>query len=531
MKSKNLRFMSNFQYGHANRKEYYSLRCVFVRIPIARFIRVLADEDRQEMGSINRRKGIGFSLVLCLVLSFAACGGSTSQSSLSNKNSNSMPATLNISVSDPHTCAGPSGPFNHIYVTVTDVEIHASSSAGPNDPGWVDLTPNLKNNPQQIDLLAQANNQCFLASLGSTTELQPGSYQQIRIFLAANSMSVPSNQCGAAANCVMLSANPGTPLPLNLSNESQTGIKIPSGQIAGGQFTIAAGQTKDLNIDFDACASLVSQGNGQYRLKPVLHAGEVALTSTSINGTVIDSVTGHAINGGATVVALEQKDSGGVDRVVMETVTDASGNFVFCPVPAGIYDVVATAANGTGTAYAATVITGVQPGNALGTVLLVAETGSSTAPASIIGQVTTSTGSAGTPADIVLSALQRVQINGSQVMVTTPLASQSMATALVSTTSGPSCPTNTECVSYTLAVPALNPSVGAFSTSGHQQPAAPAPGPVDYAIDAQAVIPSSGGITDCSPSDLQTSTKSSGGSLSVTAGGTVTASTLAFTGC
>jgi len=37
---------------------------------------------------------------------------------------------------------------------------------------WVDLTPNLKNNPQQVDLLAQANNQCFLASLGSTTQLQ-----------------------------------------------------------------------------------------------------------------------------------------------------------------------------------------------------------------------------------------------------------------------------------------------------------------------------------------------------------------------
>ena len=41
----------------------------------------------------------------------------------------------------------------------------------------------------------------------------------------------------------------------------------------------AAGQTKDLNIDFNACASIVQQGNGQFRLKPVLHAGEVSLDS------------------------------------------------------------------------------------------------------------------------------------------------------------------------------------------------------------------------------------------------------------
>jgi hypothetical protein len=30
----------------------------------------------------------------------------------------------------------------------------------------------------------------------------------------------------------------------------------------------------------------------------------------------------------------------------METVTDANGNFVFCPVAAGTYDVVAAALNG-----------------------------------------------------------------------------------------------------------------------------------------------------------------------------------------
>src|SRR5215470_10228668 len=275
---------------------------------------------------------------------------------------------VKVVVSDPATCSGPQGTISHVYVTITDVEIHSSSSAGPNDPGWIDLTPGLKQNPMQVDLMAQANNQCFLATLGSAMEIQPGTFQQIRIFLAPNNMAVSGNKCGSTANCVMSSSSPGTPQPLMLSSESQTGIKIPSGQIAGGQFTVAAGQTKDLDIDFNACESIVAEGNGQFRLKPVLHAGEVGLTSASINGKIVDNATGQPIAGGTTVVALEQKDGSGVDRVVMQTLTDSTGGFVFCPVPAGSYDVVAAAVDGAQAAFGATVITGVQPGNALGTV-------------------------------------------------------------------------------------------------------------------------------------------------------------------
>ena len=467
-------------------------------------------------------------LVSGMFLVLAGCGGSGSSSS---GGSGSQSTNLTISVSDPPTCAGPSGPFAHIYLTVTDVKIHASSGAGPNDPGWIDLTPNLQSTPKQIDFLAQADNQCFLATLGSTTELQPGTYQQIRIYLADNSVSPPSNACGSSANCVMLTSAPGTPIPLNVSSESQTGIKISSGQLAGGQFTIAAGQTKDLNIDFDACASIVTEGHGRYRLKPVLHAGEVGLTSTSINGVVLDGATSQPINGGVTIVALEQRDNSGVDRVVMETLADASGGFVFCPVPAGTYDIVVTAINGAGTAYAATVIWGVQPGNALGNVPIVAETGTSTAPASITGVVTTTTGTAATSADVILSALQPVSINGSNVLVTVPLAQQSTATATVTTAASDTCPPNTDCASYTVAVPALNPSVGAFSTSGNQQPSPPTPGPVAYTIDGQAIVPNSPGTPDCSPSDVQTSNAAGGGPLQVTAGGAVTASTLGFTAC
>jgi hypothetical protein len=309
--------------------------------------------------------------VISLVCAFVLSGCSSNGKS-STPNGGSF---VNVRVSDPATCSGPKGAFSHIYVTITDVQINATASAGNNDSGWIDLTPSLSQSPQQVDLLGQASNQCFLATLGATTALQPGSYQQIRIVLASNATVIANNVCGSSANCVMLSSAPNATQPLLLSSEAKTGIKIPSGQIAGGQFVIAAGETKDLDIDFDACESIVPEGNGQMRLKPVLHAGEIALTSTSINGTVVDSVTNQPISGGTNVVALEQKDSSGVDRVIMETVTDGSGAFSFCPVAAGTYDVVVEAVSGTQVAYAATVITGVQPGDALGMVPVTAQTG------------------------------------------------------------------------------------------------------------------------------------------------------------
>src|SRR5215472_12153252 len=67
-------------------------------------------------------------------------------------------AFVNVRVSDPATCSSPKGAFSHIYVTITDVQINASASAGNNDSGWIDLTPSLAQSPQQVDLLGQANN-------------------------------------------------------------------------------------------------------------------------------------------------------------------------------------------------------------------------------------------------------------------------------------------------------------------------------------------------------------------------------------
>ena len=434
--------------------------------------------------------------------------------------SSSSPQTgfVNTSISDPAPCSAPNGPFAHIYVTVTDVKIHASSSAGPNDPGWIDLTPDLKNNgPKQVDLLNEPANECFLASLGANTELQAGNYQQIRIMLATDASGLPSNgnACkqlpGNVGNCVQM--DDGTLHPLLLSSEANTGIKIPSGQIAGGQFTVGAGKTEDLDIDFNSCASIVVQGNGQYRLKPVLTAGEVG-TNPSINGTLVDSVTKQPIPNAIAVVALERRDSNGNDHVVMSTLADpANGSFALCPVPGGTYDLVAAAKDGNGNLYAATVVTGVTDGSAVGTIQLF-KTG--VAAASLTGNVTTSP----MADDVILAALQTI---GNGVQVVTPLADQSMATAPLSTSLA-NC--GTLCASFTLSVPAAPPQVAAFTPGTPISGYAPAPTPngIRYLVNGEpALLPD--GTPDCTPADIYTSL------VAVTPGNASGVGTLQFTGC
>jgi hypothetical protein len=456
------------------------------------------------------------AIALIVVACSSTTGGITTGSTM---------AQVNVRISDPATCQSPSGPFAHVYVTITDVKANVSSTAGDNDSGWVDLTPNLSKAPMQVDLLGQANNQCFLASLGDAQQLQPGNYQQIRLILAPNSATVTNNACGSSANCVVLAADSSIHA-LQLSSEAQTGIKIPSGQIASGGFNIGAGQTKDLDIDFITCQSIVRQGNGQYRLKPVLHAGEVSTTATSINGKVLDGVTGNPVSG-SVVVALEQKDATGIDRIQRAALAGADGTFVFCPIPAGTYDVVVVGTRTDGAIYEPSIITGVSVGNTTGTVDLFALTSATLSASTLNGTVTSQTSSnAGTVADVELSILQ----TSNAVTYTIPLAptlTQNSAT-LAFETAAPggalTCPSNTDCAHYSLAVSSGAANVGAWSSSGTTLM-----GNVTlatYKIEGQASVPSSGGTPDCSPSDLSTT------ALTLPAGAsTVSLDTLAFTTC
>jgi Domain of unknown function (DUF4382)/Carboxypeptidase regulatory-like domain len=443
-----------------------------------------------------------WALLLCISLLAAGAGILACGSGGSPTGTGMGMAT--VSISDPATCAGPSGgPFAHVYVTITDVQAHVSATAGDSDAGWQDLTPKLSKQPMQIDLLGQANNQCFLATLGDAQQLQAGNYQQIRLILADNGASITNNLCKGSANCVVLNAD-GSVHTLQLSSESKTGIKIPSGQIASGGFNIAAGQTKDLNIDFSTCESIVQEGNGQYRLKPVLHGGEVSTTSTSINGKVLDKATGNPVNG-RVLVALEQKDATGVDRIVMSTLANADGTFVFCPIPAGTYDVVIVGVRADGLGYQPSIVTSVANGQTTGNVNLYAATVGTQGGATFAGMVTSkNSANTATVTDVELSALETVgTINPLTFTIPLlPTAQQPSATLAVETAASASCPQGVDCVNYSMVLPAGGPYVGAYSASGTTL-ALSAP-LATYVVDGLAFVPSSGGTLNCTPSEQKT---------------------------
>ena len=452
-------------------------------------------------------------------ISIAACSGGGSPAVPA------VPATgaASVMLSDPATCSGPTGPFAHVFVTITDVKANVSSSAGDGDSGWTDLTPSLSSQPKQVDLLGQANNQCFLATLGDTQQLQPGVYQQIRLILADNGATVTNNACGNSANCVVLSAD-NSVHSLLLSSESKTGLKIPSGQIASGGFTIAAGQTKDLDIDINTCSSIVQEGNGQYRLKPVLHAGEVSTTSTSINGKVLDSATGNPVNG-QVVVALEQKDSTGVDRIMMATLAGSDGSFVFCPIPTGTYDIVVAGERSDGTGYQPSIVTGAANGQPIGSVSLHPPAGGATGVVQFTGAISSQNGaSQGTSIDAQLSALETITGGTTFTIPLLPNAQQPSATLSLETATSSTCAAGADCATYSVVLPSGGPFLGVYSANG----ATLSQGSLqaNYVLDGLAFVPSSGGTADCSPAEQKTQSY-----MPPAPGGSIAVQPLAFVQC
>jgi hypothetical protein len=414
-----------------------------------------------------------FALLVVVSLVLVRCGGS------------STPApgvgSANVTMSDP-----PSGTdFDHVYVTVDGVSASISSTS---DSGWQTLVDNLSSTSGaitavQLDLLhLPQDGQCLLAQLGSTKSLPVGDYQQIRLQLVPNGatnvtlLSInggsATNMCnGSDWNCVVPQGG-STPMTLNLSSQAQTGLKIPPGQVMGGPIHVAAGQSVDINLDFNAYRSIVMQGNGQYRLDPVLVAYQTSQNLTGISGQVVEgqvvsnalTMTTNAIAGANVALEMATDPMDGTTSVDLIgnylRPADANGNFDFCPLPAGPFDIVVNAgAGGTTTGnYNATIVTGVPNGTQV-TVPLIAETGG---PATLAGDVTA------TPADSTATSitanLYALQTATSSLEFAVPLLTGStppISQISVACTAG-NCTTSP--TGYSLIVPASNPLIGAFSS-------------------------------------------------------------------
>jgi hypothetical protein len=471
--------------------------------------------------------------LLFAVLGVVSCGGGSSSSM------GPQTASITVTLTDPPSCKFPNGAFDHVYVSIRSVQAHTSATADDHSAGWQELAPQLNGAPMQIDLFAASSTTCLLTNLGSNSALPVGTYQQIRLLLVPNDGSggatPATNACGSNGfNCVVL--HDGTITQLDLTSQANTGIKVPPGQVLGGPINVSAGQDVDLNIDFDACLSIVAKGNGRFALKPVLTAEQVSTNQTGISGTIVDATTNAPVSGGTVLVALERKDSTGADTAFLQTAVDASGMFNFCPLPAGAtFDIVATAINRAGVAYNATVVLGVPGGSNVGNIPLQPETGSATGPATLKGNVTARNGGSGGTVDAVVTAQQSVTVpGGGTLMVAIPSLPGSTSNISVDSTSTTTCTTmavsGANCAEYLLLVAASNPEVGTFS-GGTVTYTPPAGGNVAYSVRADTFTPGGGGATSCSPSTQTTNLNAASAPLVVMAGAVTQVQELDFTGC
>lgn len=442
---------------------------------------------------------------ICLgFLLFLSCGGKTVL--MGGINPVASNASVTVTLSDPVVCStAQSGPFQHIYVTISDVQAFPSAASLQNG---VDLTPNLRQHPVQIDLLGSPGPGCTLATLGTSTTVTPGVYKGIQVFLAdtdqvtkiSGGTKCPNTSIGPAANCAVLANQTAIYL-----DPASGGTSPFAANLLLGQVSFSAG-AQTINIDFDSCASMMLDLTGSYGLNPAMHAALMP-TAGSISGKVLDASSLQPISG-SVIVALEAADANGADREIMQTAPAPDGSFVLCPVPPGTYDIVATALSSMQIAYGATILVGVSPGNSAGTLPLQTATGMNKAPAIIAGQVTL-TGPEGTGgfSDILVSAFQSISTRGSAMSITVPL--PSIYTSALSTFA-------TLTSDYSISVPAANILVGVFVPNGQ----------ITYQQGNSAVSYIVNVLTSCNPATGQTPSP-----VSVSSGQTSTAPRIAMMGC
>jgi len=340
--------------------------------------------------------------------------------------------TLGVSLTDAPACG-----FDAVNVTVSKVRAHQSGAASENAGGWseIALSP-----ARKINLLDLTNG--VLESLGETT-LPAGHYAQLRLVLGANNGSSPPNN-----SVVLSSGTPGGEIALVTPSAVQSGIKLIH------EFDVAAGQRVDLVLDFDACKSVVTRGNGSYALKPV-----IKVIPTVLNG--ISGFVDTSLLGSNVMVSAQQN---GV--VVQSTAPSAqTGEFFLARLAPGNYDVVITADSG-----ATAVIDAVPVASSTSIVMVSTHATPISLPASttqnIRGNATLNPAS--TTEEVIFVAGKQTFVSGPTVTV------KSQAADLLSG-------------AYTLILPVDEPLLGQYGAGALPIVLAAQPAPAgQYAVEASA---------------------------------------------
>jgi hypothetical protein len=190
------------------------------------------------------------------------------------------------------------GPYDKVNVDIQGVEV--TGDAGQ--------TVTLNVTKGVYNLLDFSNG---VSTLIATDLLEISKVEQIRLILGTN-------------NTVVVG---GVSYPLSTPSADQTGLKLQVHQ------TLQQGISYNVLLDFDANKSIVSTGNGTYKLKPVIRTIETAI-SGSIKGKITPTGT----------IAVVDASSSSTPPLSYSTNVNANGEFSVMGLPPGTYTITITPA-------------------------------------------------------------------------------------------------------------------------------------------------------------------------------------------
>lgn len=247
-----------------------------------------------------------------LAASLAGCGGSGGSSSGSGQ--------LSVLMGDaPLSLTGVSA----VNVTISRVDVHSGSALDTTGTGTDSSWKTVWQGSQTFNLLALANvkDMTTLPHIVDRGSLPAGHYNQLRMIVSSGNIVVN-----------------GTQQPLVIPSGGNTGLKALPFDIASKQDTV-------LFLDFDVSQSVNLQGDGTYKLQPVIRLAPVTLTA---------SVTGKVVNaaGAALAAQVDVKDSSGSVvatslTTVGTTASPSDGVFAIHGLPSGSYTLEVSAASHT----------------------------------------------------------------------------------------------------------------------------------------------------------------------------------------
>lgn len=212
------------------------------------------------------------------------CGGGSGSSSGGGSGS----VAMSITDAKPVLPETAGKTITNVFVTIDEVLVHKSGG------GWISL--DLPDNPSPfvIDLMQYSDG--FSTELVPPVALEAGKYTQIRLSVVSAKLAFDDD-----------------PDPANWVD-----LTIPSENLKTDEnfeFDVG-GSAVDITIDFDLSKSIVLEGNGSYKLKPVLHIVDTQaaatiegkITNSFIDGYAVVTVTDQTIGDVHTTIRVEKTD-------------------------------------------------------------------------------------------------------------------------------------------------------------------------------------------------------------------------------